>query len=312
MRTATTISAIGHAAVLLWSVWSLAARPLANPTNDALPVDIVSADELSKITQGVKEAPKAEKPKPLVEKITEAKPVEDPTAKLVEKKEVNAAREPPPAPEAKPVEAKPEEKKSEQKPQEANPEKKTAEAKPDAIAEALEKADSKPEPKKPAEKAHADKTPSPPKKPAPPAPKFDAKRVEALLDKRDPTRVAAAGETLHNAPSFGLSSGKDAQLSQSELDALRARLAQLWTPPASARNPQELVVVMRIRLKRDGTLAAPPEVLNNGTSLLFLASRDSAKRAVVRGQPYDMLKPEHYEQWKDIEITFDPRDMIRS
>jgi hypothetical protein len=24
-----------------------------------------------------------------------------------------------------------------------------------------------------------------------------------------------------------------------------------------------------------------------------------------------MLKPEHYEQWKDIEITFDPRDMFR-
>ena len=44
---------------------------------------------------------------------------------------------------------------------------------------------------------------------------------------------------------------------------------------------------------------------------LYLASRDSAKRAVIRGQPFNMLKPEHYEQWKDIEITFDPRDMIR-
>jgi hypothetical protein len=24
-----------------------------------------------------------------------------------------------------------------------------------------------------------------------------------------------------------------------------------------------------------------------------------------------MLKPEHYEQWKEMEITFDPRSMIR-
>jgi hypothetical protein len=24
-----------------------------------------------------------------------------------------------------------------------------------------------------------------------------------------------------------------------------------------------------------------------------------------------MLRPETYEEWKDIEITFDPRDMIR-
>jgi membrane protein involved in colicin uptake len=312
MRTATTISALGHGAVLLWSVWSLAARPLINPPTDSLPVDVVSAAEFSQITQGVKEAPKAEKQKPLVEKIAEAKPVEDLTAKVVEKKEVKAAREPPPAPEAKPVEAKPEEKKTEQKPQEAAPEKKTADAKPDQIAQALEKADSKPDPKKAEEKTHADKTPSPPKKSVPPAPKFDPKRVEALLDKRDPTRLAAAGETINNAPSFGLSSAKDAHLSLNELEAFRARLAQLWTPPAGARSPQELVVVVRVRLKPDGTLAAPPEVLNSGTSLYYIASRDSAKRAVIRGQPYDMFKPEHYEQWKDIEITFDPRDMIRS
>jgi len=312
MRTATTISAIGHAAVLLWSVWSLAARPLVNPPSDALPVDIVSAAEFSQITQGVKDAPKVEPQKPLVERIAEAKPVEDPTAKVVEnKKEVKAAREPPPAPEAKPVEAekKPDEKKTEKTPEENKTEKKTADAKPDAIAEALEKAEVKPT--KNADKAHADKTPVPPKKPAPPAPKFDPKRVEALLDKRDPTRLAAAGETINNAASFGLPSGKDSRLSLNELEALRARLAQLWTPPAGARNPQELVVVVRIRLKPDGTLAAPPEVLNNGTTLHFLASRDSAKRAVIRGQPYDMLKPEHYEQWKDIEITFNPRDMIR-
>jgi hypothetical protein len=84
MRTATTISAIGHGLVLLWSVLSLAARPLVNPPSDALPVDIVTADEFSKITQGVKDAPNVAPPKPLVEKVAEAKPVEDPTAKVVE------------------------------------------------------------------------------------------------------------------------------------------------------------------------------------------------------------------------------------
>ena len=38
---------------------------------------------------------------------------------------------------------------------------------------------------------------------------------------------------------------------------------------------------------------------------------DSAMRAVFRGQPFNMLRPENYELWKDIEVTFDPRDMIR-
>jgi colicin import membrane protein len=293
MRTAYTISAVGHAAVLLWSVWSLSATSLPVSSTEGLPVDLVTASDFSKIAAGSKDAPKAETPKPLVEKVAEAKPVEDPTAKVVEKKEVKAAREPPPAPETKPAES--------------EPEKKQAEAKPDPIADALAKDEAKkPEPKK------ADvKPPTPPKKPAPPTPKFDPKQVAALLDKRDSTRLAAAGETLNSAPSLGLSNGAAAQLSLSELEALRARLAQLWTVPAGAKDPQELVVLVRIKLNRDGKLAAPPVVLSSGTSPLFMAARDSAIRALFRGQPYDMLKPEHYEQWKDVEITFDPRDMIR-
>ena len=293
MRTAYTISAIGHAAVLLWSVWSLSATSLPVSSTEGLPVDLVTASDFSKIAAGSKDAPKAETPKPLVEKVAEAKPVEDPTAKVVEKKEVKAAREPPPAPEAKPSES--------------EPEKKQAETKPDPIADALAKDEAKkPEPKK------ADvKPPTPPKKPAPPTPKFDPKQVAALLDKRDSTRLAAAGETLNSAPSLGLSNGAAAQLSLSELEALRARLAQLWTVPAGAKDPQELVVLVRIKLNRDGKLAAPPVVLSSGTSPLFMAARDSAIRALFRGQPYDMLKPEHYEQWKDVEITLDPRDMIR-
>ena len=293
MRTAYTISAVGHAAVLLWSVWSLSATSLPMSSTEGLPVDLVTASDFSKIAAGSKDAPKAETPKPLVEKVAEAKPVEDPTAKVVEKKEVKAAREPPPAPEAKPSES--------------EPEKKQAETKPDPIADALAKDEAKkPEPKK------ADvKPPTPPKKPAPPTPKFDPKQVAALLDKRDSTRLAAAGETLNSAPSLGLSNGAAAQLSLSELEALRARLAQLWTVPAGAKDPQELVVLVRIKLNRDGKLAAPPVVLSSGTSPLFMAARDSAIRALFRGQPYDMLKPEHYEQWKDVEITFDPRDMIR-
>ena len=293
MRTAYTISGIGHAAVLLWSIWSLAAKPLPTSPGDVLPVDIMSVSEFTQITAGSKTAPTVEKAKPLVEKVDEAKPVEDPTAK-VEQKEVKAAREAAPAPEVKPAEAKPEKKQAETKP-------------PDQIAEALAKDESK----KPETKKAEVKPPTPPKKPAPPAPKFDPKQVEALLDKRNATRLAAAGEVPNNTASLGLPNASAAQMSLSELDALRQRLARLWTPPAGAKDPQELVVQVRIQLKPDGTLAAAPTPLNRGNSALFVAARDSAMRAVYRGQPYDMLKPEHYELWKDIEVTFDPRDMVR-
>jgi outer membrane biosynthesis protein TonB len=295
MRTAYTISGIGHAAVLLWSVWSFTGKPLAAPPSQALPVDIVTASEFSQITAGTLNAPKVETPKPLVEKIGEKKPVEDPQAKVVEKKEVTAAREAAPPPEPRPAEPKVQDKKKAEQP------------KPDPIAEALQKDEAKKaEPKK----VEA-KPPMPPRKPPPPAPKFDASEMRALLDKRDPTRLAAAGDSLNNTASLGLSTGTAAQISQSELDALRARLAQLWNPPAGARNPDELVVLIRVKLKPDGTLSGPPMVLTSGRSPLFTAARDSAVRALFRGQPFDMLKPQNYEQWKEIEINFDPRDMIR-
>ena len=279
--------------MLLWSVWSLAAKPLAVPPADALPVDLVSVAEFTQMTAGSKSAPKADTPKPLVEKVAEAKPVEDPAAKVVEKKEVKAVREPPPAPESKPSETK--------------PEKKQTETPPDKVADTPAKEEAnKPEPKK----ADA-KPPTPPKKPAPPAPKFDPKLVEALLDKRDSQRLAAAGANLNSTPALGASHGAAAQISLSELDALRQRLAQLWAIPAGAKDPQELVVVFRVKLKRDGTIDGGPMLVSSGKTPLGIAARESAARALFRGQPFDMLRPETYEQWKDIEITFDPRDMIR-
>ena len=296
INKAYAISAVGHCVLLLWSVLSFAAKPLQTPPSEALPVDIVSVSEFTQMTAGNKDAPKVEAQKPLVEKVAEAKAVEDPTAKVVEKKEVKAAREaPPPVPETKPAE----------------PEKKVAEVKPDQVAEALAKDEAKPTPPEP-KKAEA-KPPTPTKKPAPPAPKFDPKKVEALLDKRDSTRLAAAGDTLNSATSLGASSGASSQISLSELDALRQRLAQLWTPPAGAKDPQELVVVFRIKLRPDGRMAPGPwpQLVASGNTPLAIAARESAARALNRGQPFDMLKPEHYEQWKDIEITFDPRDMFR-
>jgi outer membrane biosynthesis protein TonB len=300
MRTAYIISGIGHATVLLLSVLSLTARPLPVPPGEALPVDIVSVSEFTQMTAGNKNAAQTESKQPKVEKVAEAKPVEDLTGKVVEKNEVKAAREAAPAPEAKPVESKPEQK-PEQKPTQAAP-------KPDPIAETLAKEEAKKLEPKTAEA----KPPTPPKKPAPPAPKFDPNHVEALLNKRDPTRLAAAGPAIIEEAPTGDAKGQAPQLSMSELDALRQRLAGLWNPPAGAKNVQELVSVFRIKLRPDGTIMPgfPQLVSTGGDTALAMAARESAARALNRGQPYTMLKPEHYEQWKDIEITFDPRDML--
>ncbi len=279
MKTASVISTGLHVAVLLWATLSFTGESFKVAPTESLPVDLVSDKEFSEITKGVKEAPKpVEKPKPLVEKIAEPtpKPVEDAKPKISEKKELEAAAEKPPAP----------------KPQ------------PDPIAEKIKKVDKQ-------QQAKAEPKPLPPRKPPmPKPPKFDADKIAALLDKRDPQRTAATGATL-SAPTLGTAMGNAAHLSQSELDALRARLMALWNPPVGIQNPEDFVIRIRIQLGRDGRLTSPPLVITRGSGQLYNTARDSAVRAVFRGQPFDMLKPEHYDTWKDIEVTFDPRDMFR-
>jgi hypothetical protein len=302
MRTGLTISGAGHAAVLLWCVVTFIARPYHVEPLKGLPVDLISASEFSQMTSGAKNAAPTEKPKPVAEKVAEAVPVDDPAAKLA-KKEVKAATDVR-APEPKPPE--PKVKKPPQPP-----------APTDAIADALKK-DEKPEPKKP-----DPKPPTPPKKPAQqePAPQFDPRQVAALLNKRDTQRVAsAAGDELNRTLSLGVSGttagpppiagDPTGQLSQIELSGMRARLQEKWSPPPGAsKDLQQLTLVVEIQLRPDGTLSAPPVVLTSGSGPLFLAASDSAKRAVMLGQPYTMLRPEHYDVWRDFKITFDPQFM---
>jgi len=67
--------------------------------------------------------------------------------------------------------------------------------------------------------------------------------------------------------------------------------------------------MIRIRFKRDGTLATGPQVITSGNGPVFNAMRDSAVRAVLVGQPYTMLRPEHYETWQEIDFVFDSSKM---
>ncbi len=169
------------------------------------------------------------------------------------------------------------------------PEKKPPEFKPDQIAEELKKDEAK--------------------KPRP-SPKFDADQVAALLDKREPQRQLATAETLNGAVSLGAPNAHASQLSQSELDALRARLSQCWSPPAGVDATSNLFVVLHVLFKPDGSLASEPAVVEGSESVLGPALTESAKRALLLCQPFTMLKPEHYDQWKDIEVKFDPHELL--
>ena len=326
MKAGWTISAVGHVVVLAWGLVTFVGRPVPTPPAEFLSADIISDADLSKITQGVRNAKLAEAPKPLVEKIAEVKPTEDPNAKVVDKPEIVPTAEqiaPKPEPEQKkpepkkaepkPPEPKPEPKQAEPKPPEPKPEPKQAftkeEPKPDPIAEALKKHAAKPE-KKPEKKAETAKPE--PKKPEPKQqPKYDSNRIAALLDKRDPQRRVATGSTLSNTPALGTATGQAVSLSQNELDALRARLRNCWNVPIGLAEARDLVVSVRILFNKDGSLSAEPRLVNSLSHPAFQAASESALRAVRSCAPYSFLPVAKYEAWKDVIVDFDPRDMLR-
>jgi hypothetical protein len=93
------------------------------------------------------------------------------------------------------------------------------------------------------------------------------------------------------------------------ITAFRRHLKTCSRLPAGANVTDSARVVLRIFLKPDGTLAAPPQpiridgLLRGGGRELYL----SIVAALRECQPYNMLPPNKYDEWKSFEISFTHR-----
>ncbi len=256
--------------------------------------------------------------------IAEAQPAPTPAPKPVEVK----PEAPPPPPEIKPAEIKPE---AAPPPPEIKPaEVKAAtpppppQAKPTPI-ETVQAPEAKP-----IEGTEVASAPVPKRKPREEPKKKDFKRtmsrVAALLDKsREDTPETANRAKRAAAPSAERSAAKnprtrgqavrlDQRMTIREIDAIKLQIEQCWTVPAGARDAAELIIRIRIQLNRDGSLARPPEVLD-GHKLrrrggFQRAAAESALRAVNTCQPLRNLPVAKFDQWRDITLSFDPREML--
>ncbi len=264
-------------------------------------VELVTVDEVT--TSQAPPEPEPE-PEPVKEVEVEKKPPPKPP------EPVAAPAPPPPAPpEAKPTPPAP-------KP----------EPKPKELAE-VPKPEPKPKPKPEPQAKPVDlsKAPKPRTKPVKPEKRFSADRIAALLDKRMKDQkqpVAKAAETTAKAaqaerkptPRVALSS--DQPLTMSEIDAIRFQIQQCWSIPAGARDAENLIVQIRIFLKPDGSLARPPEIIDGGRMTrpgeeFFRVAAESARRAVQKCSPLKNLPVTKYERWREITLTFNPKEMLQ-
>ena len=293
-----------HVLVIGWGLVSFSSKAFESMPEESLPVDIISADQLAKVTAGMKTG-KKENPKPLVEKVAEAKPVDDAVGKISDKPPVVTDTSPPPTPKVeKPVEKKPDPPKpvAESKPkEEPKPiEKKPDPPKVDPIAEALKKEEKKPPPKPVAQAAA----------PQPPKPKaerpFDQTKIAALLDKRDPSRQAITGDTLNSNAALGLAKGKAADNSATWGAMFQSQVERCWKKPFGGIESQNPEAVFEIKLKRDGTLESAPVPDGSPSTPYLRVYQESALRAIIECQPYN-LPAAFFDEWKYFSPVFTER-----
>ena len=305
MKAGWTISAVLHGAVLAWGLVTFATKPLNATPPEFITTDIISDADFSQITQGIRTAPKAEAPKPLVEKVAEAKPVEEQTAKVVENKpEIVATADqvqPPKPPEPKKAEPKPQTPQPQAKPEPKQAFAKEPEPKVDPIAEAIKKEEKKPPPKP----VQAAKPPEP-QKPRIVERHFDQSQIAALLDKRDPTRQAVANDTLNSNAALGLSKGTAADNSATWGSMFQRQVERCWKKPYGGIESQKPEVAFAIRLKRDGTLEGSPVPEGTPATPYLRVYQESALRAIIECQPYN-LPAAYFDEWKYFTPVFTER-----
>lgn len=292
MRRSAAWSAVLHVMVILAVIIGLPHFMRDIPEDVPIPIEIVTIAEKTTQKERPPEPPQPQKPQEKPPEPQQAQPKPTPAPPT--------PAPPPPAPpqqaEAKPTPA----------PEKA-PEPK-AEPLPDPKKKELAKA---PEPAAPTQRFAEAK---PQKKPQPTRDDF----VANLLKDVAPPKVAtndAPKQPVKNPsppPPAPKVTSIDDQLTMSEIDAIRRQYIECWSPPAGARNAQDLVVLIRVDYNPDGSVRHA-EIVD--TSRLgdpfFRTAAESAYRAVLNPRCNPLKVPsKKYDIWKTVTINFSPREML--
>jgi hypothetical protein len=323
-----------HVGVVLAAIYGLPA--LVDPVDmveQPIIVELVTIAERTVSQERAKSEPeKAPPPAPKLKPVAAPKAEPEPEPKPAPMK-----TPPPPPPEPVKVTAPP--------PPPPEPPKAEPKRSPKAIENAKVIAPPPPEPKKIPEKPK--EKPKPPKKvaaaepakifrglPRPRAkpkrwrPKFSTDRIAALLDKDQEKKPQPRQErSKRQATAKARKAFKDISIppaparvrsvpmTMSEIDAIRYQIQQCWSIPAGARDAENLVVRIKVFLNSDGSLSKPPEIVGGGSGggasdPFFRTAAESARRAVLKCSPLKNLPPDKYARWREITLTFNPRDML--
>ena len=142
---------------------------------------------------------------------------------------------------------------------------------------------------------------------------FDPNNIAALIDKSK----EELAETTNKTDKITQSNQKNittSALTLSEEDALKAQIFGCWSIPLGLPYNENLLVRIKLSLKPDGTVINS-EILdharmNKPGQGFYKVLAESALRAVRLCQPL-RVPTTGYERWKDLQLNFDAREMLK-
>jgi len=141
---------------------------------------------------------------------------------------------------------------------------------------------------------------------------FDTNSIAALIDKskEDLAETNKKNDKITQSQDSTMNLSK---LTLSEEDALKAQIFGCWSIPLGLPYNENLLVRIKLKLKPDGTLIKS-EILdharmNTPGQSFFKVLAESALRAIQLCQPLK-VPTSGYERWKDLQLNFDPREML--
>lgn len=149
-------------------------------------------------------------------------------------------------------------------------------------------------------------TPQPRREAPQPTQSSQADSFDALLN----DLAGSIDEERSNAPSNQTQQGASSYeaIGVTLADSIRSQAQRCFRSSVDAPNPERLIVMVRVRLNRDGTLDGQPEELNanaidRSDNRYWRVARDRALAAIIDCAPY-RLPAEYYSIWRRIDVTF--------
>jgi hypothetical protein len=109
---------------------------------------------------------------------------------------------------------------------------------------------------------------------------------------------------------FDTPAGKTANLSPADVAAFKAHLRKCLTLPTGVSKAENLRVVFRIALRPDGALGGQPTLIEATASPNGPVMVQSVSRALRECQPYSFLPPDKYAEWRVLDLSLTPRDLV--